>query len=210
MADGKTKPIAEIALGDEVWSIDPETGEAGAREVIAVWPHEDQLLEFMVEGGSVTTTEDHHFWNQTDHGWQETRDIDPGDHLLTADGQVVQAGELDWQTAHYATAYDLSVAGTHSYFVAVGGDEVLVHNQGCEDYAREAQEIIGGDIYRIEAPGRLRLGSDHPLDVDGAWRHHEFVVKDGLVYDQHYNGIAYDLYMEQFPYLDALTLSKVD
>lgn len=81
MADGTTKPIAKIVLGDEAWALDPETGEAGARVVIAVWPHEDQLLDFMVEGGSVTTTEDHHFWNQTDRDCQETRDIDPGDHF---------------------------------------------------------------------------------------------------------------------------------
>lgn len=210
MADGTTKPISSVGVGDEVWALDPETGDAAARTVIAVWPHQDSLLEFNVDGGSVTTTEDHHFWNVTDNAWQETQHIDQGDFLLSAAGGLVQARGLDWSTMHDALAYDLSVARTHSYFVVVGSSEVLVHNQGCEDYAREARDIIGGDIYRIEAPGRLRLGSEHPLDVDGAWRHHEFVVKDGLVYDQHYNGIGYDLYMEQFPYLDALTLSKVD
>ena len=48
---------------------------------MAVWPHQDTLLEFAVEGGSVTTTEDHHFWNVTDDEWQETQHIDQGDLL---------------------------------------------------------------------------------------------------------------------------------
>ena len=128
MADGSTTPISEVQVGDEVWSVEPETAEAGNRTVTAVWPHQDTLLEFTVEGGSVTTTEDHHFWNHTDGEWQETQHIDEGDYLLTADGHVVEAGNLDWTTAHFADAYDLTVESLHTYFVVTGGEEVLVHN----------------------------------------------------------------------------------
>lgn len=130
MADGTTKPISEIEPGDEVWVQNPGTGEAGAREVLATWPHQDTLLEFSVEGGSVTTTEDHHFWNVTDDEWQEAQHIGPGDHLLTADGHVVEAGNLDWSTAHYADAYDLTIENIHTYFASVGDEQVLVHNCG--------------------------------------------------------------------------------
>ena len=33
LADGSTKPIEEIQLGDEVLATDPTTGETGSREV---------------------------------------------------------------------------------------------------------------------------------------------------------------------------------
>ena len=124
-------PISNIEIGDEVWAADPETGEAGNRTVTAVWPHQDWLLEFTVDGGSITTTEDHHFWNATDHEWQETQHIAPGDHLLTAEGHLVEAGDLDWDTLHDADAYDLTIEGLHTYFVDFGGGSVLVHNTDC-------------------------------------------------------------------------------
>ena len=44
------------------------------------------LVEFEVGDGTVTTTEDHEFWNVTDSAWQETQHIDEGDLLLTSDG----------------------------------------------------------------------------------------------------------------------------
>jgi len=130
MADGAMTAIAEVRVGDEVWAMDPETGEAGNRTVIAIWPHEDTLIDFTVDGGSITTTEDHELWNATDHEWQETRDIEPGDFLLTADGQHVKAGNLDWTSAHRADAFDLTVEGLHTYFVSAGDQDVLVHNCG--------------------------------------------------------------------------------
>ena len=146
-------PISEIVPGDEVWADDPGTGEAGARSVVATWPHQDTLLDFTVAGGSVTTTEDHHFWNVTDTEWQETQHIDQGDYLLTADGRVVEAGNLDWSTTHYADAYDLTVEGVHSYFVSTGNEQVLVHN--CSDRAFDIATKAS------QTPGRMAdLGFD--------------------------------------------------
>jgi hypothetical protein len=44
-----------------------------------------------VAGGALTTTEDHLFWNATDHQWEEAQDIDQGDQLLVVDGTMVSA-----------------------------------------------------------------------------------------------------------------------
>ena len=55
-------------------------------EMVSPWPHTDTLVEFEVGDGTVTTTEDHEFWNVTDSAWQETQHIDEGDLLLTSDG----------------------------------------------------------------------------------------------------------------------------
>ena len=94
LADGTTIAIADVGIGDLVWAHDPQSGEAGARAVTAVWPHDDTLLEFEVGNATVTTTEDHEFWNVSDQAWQETQHIDAGDLLLTADGATVEAGTL--------------------------------------------------------------------------------------------------------------------
>ena len=159
MADGTTKPMSEIEVGDSVWAVEPETGEEGERIVTAVWPHDDILVDFTVDGGSVTTTEDHHFWNVTDNEWQETRHIDQGDHLLTAEGHTVEAGNLDWTTAHHADAYDLTVDGLHTYFVSAGTDQVLVHNcDGIHGVFRGATRDV--DIDEVVANGRIFVQPD--------------------------------------------------
>ena len=130
LANGTTLAISEVEVGDLVWAHDPQSGEAGARAVTAIWPHEDTLVEFEVGSATVTTTEDHEFWNVTDQAWQETQHIDPGDNLLTADGHVVEAGNLLWDTAHHAPAFDLTVDEIHAYHVTAGDEHVLVHNNG--------------------------------------------------------------------------------
>ena len=89
-------------------------------------------MEFEVGDGTVTTTEDHEFWNVTDQLWQETRHIDAGDLLLTADGATVEAGTLLWETAHVAPAFDLTIDEIHAYHVAAGDESVLVHNNDCD------------------------------------------------------------------------------
>jgi hypothetical protein len=37
---------------------------------------------------------------------------------------------LDWSTVHTDDAYDLTVAGLHTYYVGAGDESVLVHNCG--------------------------------------------------------------------------------
>ena len=64
---------------------------------------------------TVTTTEDHEFWNVTDQAWQETQHIDAGDLLLPADGATVEVGTLLWDTAHVAPAFDLTIDEIHTY-----------------------------------------------------------------------------------------------
>jgi hypothetical protein len=128
MADGSTKPISEIEVGDEVMATDPDTGETGSREVTATLPHSDQLLSLELTSGDVTTTEDHRFWNNTDHAWQESRDLDNGDRLLTSDGSTVAVVGLDWSSRRTAPAYDLTVDDLHSFYVVAGDAAVLVHN----------------------------------------------------------------------------------
>jgi hypothetical protein len=128
MANGTRKPISEVEEGDYVYATDPESGEAGAREVIAALPHTDQLLTLRTSSGEVVTTEDHKYWNATDSEWQESQDLDEGDRLFTADGDEVTVEGLDWSTVHTAGAYDLTIDEFHTFYVGAGEESVLVHN----------------------------------------------------------------------------------
>jgi RHS repeat-associated protein len=129
MADGTTKPIEDIQVGDQVVAADPETGETGSRIVQAVWTHPDTVMELMVgDDAAVTTTEDHPFWNASDGEWQQAQQLDPGDHLLAADGRPVRVDGARADTIRPAVAYNLSVDDIHTYYVLAGDAPILVHN----------------------------------------------------------------------------------
>jgi RHS repeat-associated protein len=132
MADGSTKPIEKVQPGDRVLATEPETGRTEARTVTKVWVHDDTLLDLRLDGaGTLTTTEDHPFWNETDRQWQKAERLDRGDLLRTPSGARVAAVRLDWNTAHTGRAYNLTVDGLHTYYVVAGLRAVLVHNAGC-------------------------------------------------------------------------------
>ncbi|HEX6235791.1 MAG TPA: DNRLRE domain-containing protein [Acidimicrobiales bacterium] len=154
MADGSTKPIEDVEVGDRVVATDPETGESGSRRVTHVWVHDDTVVDLEVDGEVVTTTEDHQFWNDTDGEWQASEDLDPDDRLLTADGDTITVDGLDWSTAETTAAYNLTVDDLHTYYIAVGDESALVHNDGCGP--RPAPQLSSGVI----DPSEVRFTQD--------------------------------------------------
>ncbi|ADB30581.1 Hedgehog/intein hint domain protein [Kribbella flavida DSM 17836] len=136
MADGSTKPISEIVVGDEVLATDPETGETSARQVTHTWAHLDIVLDLEITadddsdgaGDIIATTEDHPFWNATDHQYQRADHLDAGDKLLTASGRNTTVRGLRPHSQRHTTAHNLTVAGPHTYYVVAVGTPVLVHN----------------------------------------------------------------------------------
>jgi RHS repeat-associated protein len=126
MADGTKKPIDQIKVGDKVIATDPKTGERSARTVTHVWLHQDQLAKLVLAGETLTTTEDHPFWNATDRAWERADALAVGDSVLTADGRLAEVIRFDASTSSTGTAYNLTVAGLHTYHVGLGA--VLVHN----------------------------------------------------------------------------------
>jgi hypothetical protein len=129
LADGTTRPIADVRVGDRVLAADPVTGDRGVRTVTRVWRHEDILVDLETSDGVVSTTEDHPFWNATDRQWQPAIALDPGDRLLTATGTMLTVGGLDLTTADAGVAYNLTVADLHTYYVGIGAHTALVHNE---------------------------------------------------------------------------------
>ena len=131
MADGTHRPIKNIKTGDQVRATDPESGKGGARTVTAVWHHQDAVLKLVFDdGASVTTTEDHPYWNATDRQWQQAQQLDTGDRLLTSDGSSLHVAGLRADTIRTTEAYSLSIDDIHTYYVVAGTAPVLVHNCG--------------------------------------------------------------------------------
>src|SRR5690606_30120094 len=141
MADGTVKPISQIETGDQVLATDPETGQQSAEIVLAVWVHGDTVVDLELEdGSSVTTTEDHPFWNHSDQQWQPAETLQPGDQLLTTDTTTTPTiTGIDWTTTHTTLTYNLTITTTHTYYepfsscVAAGLDG-LEREDGLHDW----------------------------------------------------------------------------
>jgi len=131
MADGTTKPIGQIRVGDQVLATNPYTGEQAAKTVTHVWVHNDTLTDLALADGTVlTTTEDHPFWSATDHRYEPADELAPGEKLLRADGRQATVTGLKPATSHQAPAYNLTITDLHTYYVLAGETPVLVHNSG--------------------------------------------------------------------------------
>ncbi|MFI5484236.1 ricin-type beta-trefoil lectin domain protein [Micromonospora echinaurantiaca] len=144
MADGSTKPIEDIELGDEVTATDPESGQTEAKSVEQLHAnHDTDLTDLTVTVEDVTptdgtddsattvlkTTQHHPFWDETSDEWVYAADLVVGHELRTADGDSVTVVAV----RNYSggkNMRDLTVAGFHTYYVVAGKTPVLVHNCG--------------------------------------------------------------------------------
>ncbi|WP_286929927.1 polymorphic toxin-type HINT domain-containing protein [Aeromicrobium sp. UBA7512] len=153
MADGSTKEIEEIAVGDVVLASDPETGEKASEEVtdlivgdgvktlvrIGSDPDGDGVTEW------ITATSGHPFWI-LGRGWVDAADIRIRDSMLSADGRAVEVTALSG-TARVAVVHNLTVSRLHTYFVMVGDESVLVHNsQACPVHGHAPGAGRGGKV----------------------------------------------------------------
>ncbi|MFE9313969.1 DddA-like double-stranded DNA deaminase toxin [Streptomyces albidoflavus] len=154
MADGSTKPIEDVEIGDEVLATDPETGETTSQEVTA--EIRGQGLKHLVrltldldgEKGdhtaSVTATDNHPFWVPELNEWLDATDLDKGNWLQTSAGTRVQIAAVERTTGLDATVHNLTVAGVHTYYVLAGATPVLVHN--CNPLDGIADELAGSKV----------------------------------------------------------------
>ncbi|MER8232585.1 polymorphic toxin-type HINT domain-containing protein [Streptomyces sp. NPDC094049] len=139
MADGTTKPIEEVANGDQVLATDPETGETASKEVTHTIARtgEKQLVELVVDTDGekgdktekLTATHNHPFWVESTKTWTDATDLRPGDTLRTSAGTYVQVTAITRWT-QTSRVHNLTVADTHTYYVVAGVTPVLVHNCG--------------------------------------------------------------------------------
>ncbi|GAA0484539.1 hypothetical protein Ade02nite_87750 [Paractinoplanes deccanensis] len=133
LADGSTKPISEIRIGDKVAAADPATATAGGRTVTALIAGEGEkhLVDVTVEAdgadATVTATDGHPFWVEDTRRWTAAKDLRTGQRVRTDTGAAVTIVALRPYTER-ERVYNLSVDGLHTYHVLAGKTPVLVHN----------------------------------------------------------------------------------
>ncbi|MBB5920024.1 hypothetical protein FHR81_001054 [Actinoalloteichus hoggarensis] len=140
MADGSTKPIEEVEVGDEVLATDPTTGETGVQPVTAtiVGDGVKHLVDITVvteDGGSdtITATAEHPFWVADLNAWVDAEDLEPGHRFETADHRDASVTAIEAYAAP-RQVHNLTVDRLGTYYVAAGTAPVLVHNtnDSCE------------------------------------------------------------------------------
>jgi RHS repeat-associated protein len=161
MADGTTRQIQHVRVGDKVIATDPETGRTSVEEVTATHANEDRdLTNLTVEDGDgnrsvVSTTWTHPFWSEDRERWVNASQLVPGERLRTAEtGDSAFVVSTDNHVGDEAMR-DLTVADTHTYHVMASDTPVLVHNcHGAYDW-----EPANRPGLATEPQGRLPEGS---------------------------------------------------
>jgi len=145
MADGTTRPIADVNVGDQVVATDPVAGTSSPKPVTQLHRNTDrELTDVRVrtndndsrdgsdsDGASVVveTTPNHPFWDEGRQAWVDASDLTPGTRLRVAGHG--EATVVSVQTRRDEREMrDLTVADTHTYHVIAGDHPVLVHNIG--------------------------------------------------------------------------------
>jgi hypothetical protein len=139
MADGTSKPIEDVKVGDKVKATDPTTGKTTTQPVTDVITGVGQknLVQITVDTdgerghqtGMVVATDGHPFWVDGDlNKWVKAADLKPGMWLRTSAGTYVQITAIKAWTQQQV--HNLTVDTDHTYYVEAGNTPVLVHNCG--------------------------------------------------------------------------------
>ncbi|MFJ5933321.1 RHS repeat-associated core domain-containing protein [Streptomyces sp. NPDC093071] len=135
LADGSTKKIEDIRIGDIVLATDPDTGETRAEKVLNVIVTEDDkdFTELTVKTktgqAKIVATDTHPFWSVDLKKWIDAGKITRGIDLRTPKNGNAEVLSVRHFTEQQQT-YDLTVDRIHTYYVLAGKTPVLVHNAG--------------------------------------------------------------------------------
>jgi hypothetical protein len=131
LADGGSRPIERVRIGDLVKAYDERSGRIVVGRVKSVFVHANTPELLSLNGGRIVTTPEHLFFSQG--RWIPAGQLRPGDELTTTDKDAALADARDLDETPVTavtslpggvTTYNLEVEGYHTYFV----DGVLVHN----------------------------------------------------------------------------------
>jgi len=126
MADGSTKPVERIEVGDMVMSYDESTGFLKPAPVTVVHPP-FTADGFFVINGSVRVTATHPFFSSG--AWVNTQDLKVGDRL-TGSGESITIATIE-KVDKSGLAYNFQVSDGGTYLAA----GLIVHNKEiCEHF----------------------------------------------------------------------------
>ena len=176
MADGTTKPIQDVQVGDQVKSRNPETGRDEVKAVTGtIERHAPSVVDVTLHDAktgkaeTLTCTPEHPLYVQG-QGWVEAGSVGIGTSIVSRAGPALQVTDLTWQKNKAQelassgglggyTVYNLTVDGDHTFFVGAANGGTWVHNI-CRNAQQEAKAIRG-----IQNAIKDHLT---PMDVQGA------------------------------------------
>jgi hypothetical protein len=156
MADGTTKRIDDVRIGDVVLATDPETGRTEGHTVTRTiyTPNDTDFVDITINVGKarITATQHHPFWSPGAHRWIDAGNLEPGQTLRTNDGETVTVVRVHrYQQFH--PAYNLTVDSLHTYYVLAGTTAVLVHNSGVCLFPNTMPGTLGQELALAENLG---------------------------------------------------------
>jgi RHS repeat-associated protein len=132
MADGSTRPIMDVNVGDRVESTDPKTGRStGTTVALLHINHDTQLTDVTLSSGAVLHTTQHHpFWDRSTRSWVDAGSLVPGrSSVLDPSGNTVKVAAVH-NFEGSQEMRDLTLSTVHTYYVLAAATPVLVHNCG--------------------------------------------------------------------------------
>ncbi|WP_434739682.1 LamG-like jellyroll fold domain-containing protein [Micromonospora sp. SH-82] len=167
MADGSSRPIEDVNVGDRVLATDPVAGRSEPKQVTRLHRNVDEDLTDLTvrdQDGRVTkveTTWHHPFWNDSKRKWTDAKDLKPGTRLLVrGKGAVTVVAVLNQLGTEEMR--DLTVADIHTYYVLAGQTPVLVHNNNCPNGKLSDPLPQGMSKNFVNAYDDIRAGSGVP------------------------------------------------
>ncbi|MDT7572099.1 MAG: hypothetical protein QOE05_2273, partial [Actinomycetota bacterium] len=133
LADGTSKPIEDVDVGDLVVATDPRAGVTDVRAVTALMAHGGlhTMVDLALSDGTTIVATDHHpFWNARSGRYVHAVNLLPGARVRTASGSLLTV-ERTRVHVEDLVAYNLSVDGLHTFYA--GATPVLVHNCSTAD-----------------------------------------------------------------------------
>ncbi|MFJ9854995.1 polymorphic toxin-type HINT domain-containing protein [Streptomyces sp. NPDC101150] len=133
IANGKSKKIEDVKIGDKVVATDPKSGKTTTRRVVAAIVTKDDkhftdlTIKTPTGKSSIISTDTHPFWSVDKKRWINAGDLRPGTELRTPQGATATVSAVRHFHKQQRT-HDLTVEGTHTYYVLAGETPVLVHN----------------------------------------------------------------------------------
>lgn len=127
LANGQTKPVSKLKIGDEVDTFHQDTFERGKYKVIFVEKVNSKLLSLDFDGENIECSPNHRFYSKDKKKWIKAKDLTKGNKVLGLDGDLeftrrkkIDKGEI----------VHLTVEGAHTYI----SGKVLSHNKGNVTY----------------------------------------------------------------------------
>ncbi|MEU4561953.1 polymorphic toxin-type HINT domain-containing protein [Actinoplanes sp. NPDC023936] len=159
LADGTSKAIENVRVGDRVLSTDPGTGVTDAQTVtdLITGTGTKNLVELTVDTGdstaTVTATDDHPFWVPDLGRWRKADELAAGQWLRTSAGTWVQITAVQ-HSIRWTTVHNLTVSTHHTYYVLAGDTSLLTHND--ERWCDIEWQDLGDGWF--ESPSHLLYG----------------------------------------------------